>query len=64
MDNDLEIWEMAKIFGKSLRYIVHGLSIEKRHKYVANDLNIFNMASICGKRLQCIRNTFARFVMA
>ena len=22
--NDLEIWEMAKIFGKWLRYIVHG----------------------------------------
>ena len=25
--NDLEIWEMAKIFGKWFRYIVHGLSI-------------------------------------
>ena len=25
--NDLEIWEMAKIFGKWHRYIVHGLSI-------------------------------------
>ena len=27
MGNDLEIWEMAKIFGKWLRYIVHGLRI-------------------------------------
>ena len=27
MRKDLEIWEMAKIFGKWLRYIVHGLSI-------------------------------------
>ena len=27
MENDLEIWEMAKIFGKWLRYMGHGLSI-------------------------------------
>ena len=25
--NDLEIWEKAKIFGKWLRYMGHGLSI-------------------------------------
>ena len=25
--NDLEIWEMTKIFGKCLRYMGHGLSI-------------------------------------
>ena len=25
--NDLEIWEMARIFGKWLRYMGHGLSI-------------------------------------
>ena len=25
--NDLEIWEMDKIFGKFLRYMGHGLSI-------------------------------------
>ena len=25
--NDIEIWEIAKIFGKWLRYIGHGLSI-------------------------------------
>ena len=25
--NDFEIWEMAKIFGKWLRYIGHGISI-------------------------------------
>ena len=25
--NDLEIWEMAKIFGKWLRYMGHGFSI-------------------------------------
>ena len=25
--NDLEIWEIAKIFGKWLRYMGHGLSI-------------------------------------
>ena len=27
MENDLEIWEMAKIFAKWLRWIGHGLSI-------------------------------------
>ena len=27
MENDLEIWEMAKIFGKWLRCMAHGLSI-------------------------------------
>ena len=26
-ENDLEIWEMAKIFGKWLRCMGHGLSI-------------------------------------
>ena len=25
--NDLDIWKMAKIFGKRLRYMGHGLSI-------------------------------------
>ena len=27
VENELEIWEMAKIFGKWLRYMGHGLSI-------------------------------------
>ena len=27
LTNDLEIWEIAKIFGKWLRYMGHGLSI-------------------------------------
>ena len=27
VENDLEIWEMAKIFGKWLRYMTHGFSI-------------------------------------
>ena len=27
VENDLEIWEMAKIFGKWLRYMGHGFSI-------------------------------------
>ena len=27
MENDLEIWEMAKIFGNWLRCVGHGLSI-------------------------------------
>ena len=27
IENDLEIWEPVKIFGKWLRYMGHGLSI-------------------------------------
>ena len=27
VENDIEIWEMAKIFGKQLRYMGHGFSI-------------------------------------
>ena len=27
VENDLKIWEMAKIFGKLLRFMGHGLSI-------------------------------------
>ena len=27
VENDLEIWEMAKVFGKWHRYMGHGLSI-------------------------------------
>ena len=27
VENDIEIWEMAKIFGKLLRFMGHGLSI-------------------------------------
>ena len=27
VENDLDIWKMAKIFGKWLRYMRHGLSI-------------------------------------
>ena len=49
---------MAKIFWKWLRYMGHGLSIEVRHKYVANDLNIFNMPWMCGKRIKNLRNGF------
>ena len=36
------IWEMAKIFGKWLRYMRHGL----------------NMASMCGGQLKYLRNGF------
>ena len=27
VENDFEIWEMAKIFGKWLRYMGHGLRV-------------------------------------
>ena len=55
MESDLEIWEMAKIIGKWLRYMVHGLSIwetawlswkglDKWLKYVGNDVYIWEIA--------------------
>ena len=39
VENDLEIWKMAKIFGKALRYMGHGLSF-----FFINDFTIFEMA--------------------
>ena len=50
-------WEMAKIFGKWLRYMSRAKVFQVRHKYVANDLNILNMASMCGGRLKYLRNS-------
>ena len=58
MENDLEIWEIAEIFGKWLRYMLYGLSIsrngftmlemalefDKRLKYVGNDGYIWELA--------------------
>ena len=56
---------MAKIFGKYLKYMGHGLNIwgtvylfEARNRYVANDLSILNMASMRGSRLKYLRNHF------
>ena len=42
--NDLEIWEMAKIFGNGLDIWGSAKEFEKRNKYVAIDLTILNMA--------------------
>ena len=58
MESQLEIWEMAKIIGKWLRHMVHGLSIwetawlswkclknlTKWLKYVGNDVYIWELA--------------------
>ena len=48
MENDLEIWEMAKTFGKWLRYMVHGLSIWET-AWLSWKCLIWQMAKICGK---------------
>ena len=63
MENDLEIWEMAKIFGKWLRYMGHCLSIRetaslcwKCLKNLINGLNMSEMKYICGKWLKYLRN--------
>ena len=63
MENDLETWEMAKIFGKWLRYMGHLLSISeaallcwKRLKNFRSGLNIWEMTYIFGKWLKYLRN--------
>ena len=54
MENDLETSKIAEIFGKWLRYMVHGLNIletilekadeiHKRLKYVGNDVYMWEM---------------------
>ena len=56
VENDLEIWEMARAFGKILRYMGHVLSISETAllswtwlKNFTNELNIWKMTNICGK---------------
>ena len=60
MENDLETWEMAKIFGKWLRCMGHGLSIwetawlgwkclKNLTKYLGNDVDLWEIAQICGE---------------
>ena len=63
MENELEIWEMAKIFGKWLRYMGHGFSIReaallcwKWLKNLTNGLNMWEMTYIFGKLLKYLRN--------
>ena len=51
MENDLEFWEMAKIFGKWLNGVNH---LTKYLKNVKNDLEIWEMAKIFGKWLRCM----------
>ena len=70
MENDSEIWEMAKIFGKWHRYMGHGLSIResallcwKWLKNLTNRLNMWEMtiymlemSEVFEKRLKYVRN--------
>ena len=48
MENDLEIWEMANIFGKWLRCMGHGLSIWETASLSWKCLRIWQVAKICG----------------
>ena len=43
MENDLEIWEMAIIFGKWLKNLTNGL-------------NMWELTYICAKRLKYLNN--------
>ena len=68
MESDLEIWEMTKIIGKWLRYMVHGLSIwvtawlrwkclcGKWRIYLGIGLSIWETAKIFGKRRRSVGN--------
>ena len=61
MGNDLDLWEIAKICGKWLKYLIKSLNMsemtylffemaqvfEKRLNYVGNDLHVWEMAEIC-----------------
>ena len=49
MASDLEIWEMAKIIGKWLRYLGHSLSIWESAWLRWKCLKNLKMAKICGK---------------
>ena len=62
-ENDIEIWEMAKIFWKWLRYMGHGFSISEAAllssnllKKLTNGLNMWEMTYIFGKWLKYLRN--------
>ena len=63
MENDLEIWKVAKRFGKWLRYMGHGFSVLEEAilcwkwlKNLTNGLKMLEMTHICGKWLKCLRN--------
>ena len=43
MENDLETWEMAKIFGKWLKYLGNSLNIWGRFKYLRYGTGMFQM---------------------
>ena len=56
------MWEIAKICGKRLKYLINGLNMwemtfiweisqvfEKRVTYVGNDLDVWEMAEIFGE---------------
>ena len=48
MGNDIDMWEMAKICGKWLRYLANGLINWE------NDLRIWEISKIFGKLLRCV----------
>ena len=63
MENDLEICEMANIFGKWLRYMGHTFNITEaallRWKWLKNltdGLTMWEMTYVCGKWLKYLRN--------
>ena len=51
MGNDLDMWEIAKIFRKWLRYMINGLR---------NGIIFWEMAYIFEKRIKCVGNLLVR----
>ena len=58
MGNDVDLWEVAQIYGKWHKYLTNGLNMcisemdqvfEERLNYVGNDLDLFEISQICGK---------------
>ena len=63
MGNDVDLFEIAKICGKWLKYLIKRFKdvgndvyiwevppvFEKRLNYVGNDLDVWGMAQICGE---------------
>ena len=75
MESDLEIWEMAKIIGKWLRYMGHSLSIwesawlswkcpKNLTKNVGNDVYIWELTKVFEKRPKYLGNDVDLWEMA
>ena len=58
MGNDVDLWEIAKICGKWLKYLINGLSMWEMHgarlKYLRNGFTMLEMALEFDERLKYV----------